>query len=206
MQILSLFQLLKNGDVTSRLARLANRPCFVAKAFNKYRLNGFVFSTSTYELTLVGKQNCGILYKALMYFTSSVKDKNLKEAEITYYGVITQILVLDYINFSETVFYCDWVRVEDKTACMVDPDTHMVKEDLTKLKSKDQMNDEPFVCTFQKLKQMYYAKSPNNDPGSFVLYSPKRLTTSVDDTEEPTEFQSILDDNPELKKFLNILE
>ena len=46
----------------------------------------------------------------------------------------------------------------------------------------------------------------DNDPWSVVLYSPKRLTTSVDDTEAPTEFQSILDDNPELKKFLNILE
>ena len=178
----------------------------MAKVFDKYRLNGFVFSSSTYEQKLVGKQNSGISYKALTYFRSSAKDKNLKEAEMTYYGIIRQILVLDYIGFRETVFYCDWVRVEDKTACMVDPDTHMVMVDLTKLKSKDHMNDEPFVCAFQKLKQVYYTKSPNNAQWSVVLYSPKRLTTTVDDLAAPIEFQSILDDNPELKKFLDFLE
>ena len=86
--------------------------------------------------------------------------------------------------------------MEDKTAWMVDPDTHMVKVDLTKLKSKDQINDEPFVCAFQKLKQVYYAKSPNNDPWSVVLYPPKCLTTSIDDQKVPTKFQFILDDNP----------
>ena len=62
------------------------------------------------------------------------------------------------------------------------------------------------VCAFQKLKQVYYSKSPNNDPWSIVLYSPKHLTTSVDYLEALTEFQSILDDNPELKKFLDFLK
>ena len=53
---------------------------------------------------------------------------------------------------------------------------------------------------------MYYSKSPNNDPWSAVLYSPKRLTTSVDHLEAPIEFQSILDDDPELKKLIDFLE
>lgn len=203
MHALSLFQLLKIGDVTSRLARLANGPNFVVKSYDKYRFNGFLFSTSSYELKLVGKQNSGISYKALTYFRSSAKDRNLIEAEMTYYGIVRDIWVLDYTSFNETVFYCDWVRVEDKTACMVDPETHLVKVDLTKLKSKNLISDEPFVCAFQKLKQVFYSKIPNNDPWSVVLYSPKRLTTSIDDIEAPIEYQSILDDNPELKKFLD---
>ena len=185
---LSLFQLLKIGDVTSRLARLANGPSFVAKSYDKYRLNGFVFSTSTYDLRLGRKQNSGISYKALTYFRSSAKDKNLIEAEMTYYGIIREIWVLDYTSFNETVFYCHWVRVEDKAACMIDPDTHMVKVDLTKLKSKNLINNEPFVCAFQKLKQVYYSKIPNNDPWFIVLYSPKRLTISIDDIEAPSEY------------------
>ena len=178
----------------------------MAHEFGSYRLNGFVFSSSTQELKLVGKQNSGIAMKALTYFRSSAKDKNLIEAEMTYYGIIRQILVLDYVKFKETVFYCDWVKVGDKSACMVDPDTNMVLVDLNKLKSRDHLNDEPFVCAFQNLKQVFYSKSPNNDPWSVVLYSPKRLTTSVDAIKAPTEFQSVLDDNPELKKFLNFLD
>ena len=55
---------------------------------------------------------------------------------------------------------------------------------------------------------MSYAnvKSPNNAQWFVVLYSPKHLTTSVDDFAAPIECQSILDDNPELKKFLDFLE
>jgi len=206
MRILSWFQLLKACEVSTRLARLANGPSFVAKEFGQYRVNSFVFSSSTHELKLIGKQNNGILYKALTHFRASAKDKNLIEAEMTYYGIIKQIVLLHYISFSIPVFYCDWVKVEDKNACMVDPDTHMVKVDLAKLKSKDNVNDEPFVCACQNLKQVFYAKSPNNYPWSVVLHSPQRLTTSADDIEAPIEIQSILDDNPELKKLLNTLE
>jgi len=168
----------------------------VAMEYNKYRLNGFVFSTSVHEGKLVGKQNIGISCKALTYFRASAKDKNLVEAEMTYYGIIRQIMVLNYIDFKENVFYCDWVKVEDKSACMFDPDTNMVMVNLTKLKSKDHINDEPFVCAFQNHKQVFYAKSPKDGPWSIIMYSPKRLTTSVDDLEAPREFQSALDDNP----------
>ena len=87
-----------------------------------------------------------------------------------------------------TTFYYDWVKVEDKTTCMVDPDTNMVMVDLNKMKIKDHINDEPFVCAFQNHNQVFYAKSPNDGPWSAVLYSPKRLTTSVDNLEAPTHF------------------
>ena len=49
---------------------------------------------------------------------------------------------------------------------------------------------------------MYFDRS---NQWSVVLHSPQRLTTSVDDIEAPIEIQSILDDNPELKKLLNAL-
>ena len=37
----------------------------MAKEYAKYRLNGFVFSSSTHEAKLVGKQNSGISINAL---------------------------------------------------------------------------------------------------------------------------------------------
>lgn len=202
IELIMLLQLLKNGDVSSRLARLAKGPNFVAKVYKKYRLNGFVFSSSAHDAKLVSKQNSGISIKALTHFRASAKDKKLVEAEITYYGIIRQIIELDYVSFKETTFYCDWVRVEDKTACMVDPQTNMVMVDLNKMKSKDHIKDEPYVCGFQSPKQVFYAKSPKNGPWFVVLYSPRRLTTSIDNLEAPTHFQSALDDNPKLKEFL----
>lgn len=87
--------------------------------------------------------------------------------------------------------------MEDKSAHKIDPATNLILVDLTKLKSKDHMNDEPFVCGFQNLKQVFY---------SVVLNSPTRLTTSIDELEAPTKFQYALDDHPNLCLFLDTLD
>lgn len=201
-----MIQLLKMGDVTSRLARLAKGPSFHAQQFGRYRVKGFVFSEHSREQQPNGKQNSGIAIKALTNCVSSSKDKNPKEVELTYYGIVQHIYQLDYTDFVETVFECDWVRVEDKNACTVDPATNMVMVDLTKLKSKGNVKDEPFVCAFQNIKQVFYSKYINNGHWSVVLHSPKRLTTQVDALQAPTEFQSVLDDNPNLCAFLDYLD
>ena len=96
--------------------------------------------------------------------------------------------------------------MEDKSAHKIDPPTNLVLVDLTKMKSKDHMNDEPFVCASQDLKQVFYSKYINNEQWSVVLNSPRRLTTSIDDLEAPTMFQSALDDNPNLRLFLDNLD
>ena len=75
------------GDATSRLARLATGPLFVAQEYKKYRLNGYIFGAKVYEES-TNVQNSRISYKALTFFRASAKDKNLVEAEMTYYGVI----------------------------------------------------------------------------------------------------------------------
>lgn len=204
--MLEYFQLLKVGDVTSRLARLAKGPSFHVQEFGRYRAKGFVFSEYGREQLLIGKQNSGIAIKALTICVASSKDENPKEVEMMYYGVVQHIYVLDYTSFTETVFECDWVRVEDKNACMVDSATNMVMVDLTKLKSKNNINDEPFVCAFQNIKQVFYSKYIDNGEWSVVLHSPKRLTTQADALQAPTEFQSALDDNPNLRDFLDYLD
>ena len=87
---------------------------------------------------------------------------------MTYYGVIRNIFELDYIIFKEVVFYCDWVRVEDKNACKVDVVTNLIMVDLSKLKSNDHVSDEPFVCAFQKVNQVFYSEYINNESWSIV--------------------------------------
>lgn len=183
------FQLLKIKDATSRLARLAKGPSFHAKEYGKYRVNGFVFSSYPREQNLVGKQNNGISIDVVTSCVASRSDKNPNEVIMTYYGVIQQILELDYTSFKEIVLYYDWVKVEDTTnACKVNPATNMIMVDLTKMKSKDHINDEPFVCAFQNVKHVFFSKYIGNANWSVVLHSPKHLTTHANALKAPTEF------------------
>ena len=82
---------------------------------------------------------------------------------------------MDYISFKEVVFYCEWVRVEDKNASKVDLVTNLIMVDLSKLKSNDHMSDGPFIYAFQKVKQVFYSEYMNNEPWSIILHAPKRL-------------------------------
>ena len=123
----------------------------------KYQVNGFSFSTKKYEDRMV-TQNSGVCMREITKFRASGKDKNYKEAETTYYGVIQQILELDYTDFKQTVFYYDWVKVENKVnGCKIDPISNLIMVNLEKLKNKNNVNDEPFILA-SEASQVFYSK------------------------------------------------
>lgn len=194
--------MVKATNKDSLLWRLANGPKFRARSYAKYQINGFVFSSSEYEARLV-TQDSGVSMRAFTIFRSSVRDKNQVEAMTTYYGVIRQIIELDYTDFKETVFYCDWVKVEDKNnGCKVDPNTNLVMVNLNKLKTKDKFDDEPFILAHEAV-QVFYSEDRVNSGWSIVLHTPQRLTTKVDDIEFPTVYQSTFEDNEKLGDLLD---
>ena len=144
-------------------------------------------------------QNSGVCMRAITKFRASGKDKNYKEVETTYYGVIQQILELDYTEFKQIVFYCDWVKVEDKVnGCKVDLISNLIMVNLGKLKNKNNVNDEPFILA-SEASQVFYSNDLKNNGWSVVLHTPKRLTTNVDDIEFPTVYQSAFEDNEKLE-------
>jgi len=63
----------------------------------KYQVNGFLFSTKKYEYRMV-TQNSSVCITEITEFRASDKDKNYKEAETMYYGIIQQIL--DWITLT----------------------------------------------------------------------------------------------------------
>ena len=192
------------SDVDPTLWRLAHGPRFMALSYTKYQVNGFLFSTKMYEDRMV-TQDSGVCMKAITKFRASGKDKNYKEAETTYYGVIQQILELDYTDFKQTVFYCDWVKVEDKiNGCKIDPASNLIMINLGKLKNRDNVNDEPFILA-SEASQVFYSKDLENDSWYVVLHSPKRLTTNVDDIESPTVYQLALEDNEKLEDLTKLM-
>lgn len=94
--------------------QLVDGPMFKEKCYNKYRVSRFIFSPIDYE-TKKSPQNSGFSMNALTKYMSSAKGKNYKDGETTYYGVSKQIIKLDYIYFRQTLSYCDWFRVEDRS-------------------------------------------------------------------------------------------
>lgn len=191
----------KVGETNTTLWRLANGPQFLATRYPKYCVNGFTFGTSSLDECLV-TQDSGVSMDAIAPFVASKKDKRPKDKLVKWYGVIRDILVLDYIDFKETVFYCDWVKVEDKkNAYKVDPIWNHEMVNLSKLKDKRKVEEDPFILA-QEASGVFYSKDQSNDGWHVVLHTQRGLNTNVDKKETPTVYQSILKDNPNLKSLL----
>ncbi|KAF9622386.1 hypothetical protein IFM89_031189 [Coptis chinensis] len=174
----------------SRFKRLADGPSFSAKSYNSFSINGYVFSTYDSEVNMT-TQNSGVSMKAFTNFRASAKDKNLVEDEATYYGVVKQILELDYHDFKEIVFFCDWVRIEDKrNGCYVDPDTNLVFVSLERWKRNSNEDDDPFILASEAA-QVFYCKDLSRDSWHVVLHAPKRLNHDVDTYEDALVFEAM---------------
>ncbi|XP_026433102.1 uncharacterized protein LOC113330515 [Papaver somniferum] len=190
--------LIEAKETDSTLWRLVQGPLFKARSYSKYQVNGFTFSTLGCEAKNIS-QNSGVSMKAF----TRLKAKSAEEAEITYYGVIKEIIVLNYMEFEETVFCCDWVSVGDKNACKVDAVSKVIKVNLSKMKNKVRVSDEPFILASEAA-QVFYSKDLTDEGWSVVLHSHQGLTCSVDKFEVPTAYQSVLTDNENFKKLLSI--
>ncbi|XP_026420666.1 uncharacterized protein LOC113316735 [Papaver somniferum] len=192
------FHLIESKETDSTLWRLVQGPLFKARSYSKYQVNGFTFSTLGCEAKNIS-QNSGVSMKAF----TRLKAKSAEEAEITYYGVIKEIIVLNYMEFEETVFCCDWVSVGDKNVCKVDAVSKVIKVNLSKMKNKVRVSDEPFILASEEA-QVFYSKDLTYEGWSVVLHSHQGLTCSVDKFEAPTAYQSVLTDNDNFKKLLSI--
>ena len=182
------------------LWRLVKGP-IKAKTYKKYRVNGFVFSPKSHDDTIT-TQDSGVFMRAITSFTASRKDKNPIDATTMWYGIIKQIIEVDYTDFQEVVFYYDWVRVEDKiNGCKLCPDSSLVMVNLNKLKSSSNFLDEPAILA-KEAGQVFYSQDLKHPDWSVVIHSPKRLTCRVDELHVPSDFQSTLEDQPNLKPLL----
>ncbi|KAF9601077.1 hypothetical protein IFM89_016050 [Coptis chinensis] len=123
--------------------------------------------------------------KVVTSFRASAKDMNLIDDEVTYYGVVKRILELDYVEFKQTMFYYDWVRIDDKiNSCTVDPDTNLVFVNLGRFMRNTSEVDEPFILA-SVAKQVFYWRDLSRDNWYVVLDAPKRLSQEIDAYENP---------------------
>ena len=122
-----------------------------------------------------------------------MKAFNKKGVLTPYYGIIREIFDLTYTNATHTVFYCDWVDVDEKNAFKVDSTSKLVMVNLNKLMGRNSIHDEPFILASQA-SQVFYCRDTKFNGWSVVLHTPKRLTKAIDAFEvDHTMYESIIE-------------
>lgn len=141
-------------------------------------------------------QNREVSMKTITLFRASAKDTNLINEEATYHVIIKQILELDYHDFKQVVFNCDWVRIGDAHGCKVDLETNLNYVNLGRVQRNVKEDDEPFILA-NKATQVFYCKDHKRpiDEWHVVLEVLKRLNGEVDAFEDPLVFSEKTNEN-----------
>ena len=69
---------------------------------------GSIFIQS--HMTVYQYQNNGVSLVTDAMQIASSKDRNPVVGDMIFYGMITEIWILDYTSFKEAVFKCEWVN------------------------------------------------------------------------------------------------
>jgi hypothetical protein len=162
---------------------LAKAPMTIAYKYSSYNINGFNFHTQSYDQ---GRsiQNSSVAVVAESASTDRGNNDNIIIRKKTYYGIIKEILELNYHHKGNVVlFKCDWVdnRVQDK----------WVKIDqfgITSVNFKhlfhtgEKLSDEPFILASQAV-QVYYVPDPVDTEWAAVVQSKPRDVYDFDNLE-----------------------
>jgi hypothetical protein len=107
-------------------------------------------------------QNSGGSIDSQTLMRSSEKDKNPICQTTTYYGVIQEIIILDYYCVKYLLFKCYWVDVHKKNGMKVD-EIGFTMVNLKRLLSKDIVQYDPFILASQVKQVLYVQDHVDND-------------------------------------------
>lgn len=108
------------------------------------------YDITKYMAPHIGKlQNSGVSLTAMTSSFASSRDRNPVEGDVTYYGVIEEIIKLDFWSkFSVVLFKCDWFLADIDKCGMT----------FVNFKKKCSVND-PFVLASQ-VHQVFFTQDP----------------------------------------------
>lgn len=157
------------GDerISEELRVLARGPNDVGKRYNAFIVNGFRFHTKDLEKRRK-TQNSGVIITAKTSSFSSAKDNNPVVGDVTYYGVLKDIIELEYFGKKTVVlFKCDWVAEGKKRKRQDTYGYTLVNfEGLVEHK-------EPFVLASQ-VQQVFYVADPIDKGWKVVMKATPR--------------------------------
>ncbi|XP_039140514.1 uncharacterized protein LOC120277730 [Dioscorea cayenensis subsp. rotundata] len=150
-----------NANITDELRLLARGPMDTTRRYTGYIVNGFRFHTKARERWLK-TQNSGVVVTSKMMSYASSRDARPIEGEINYYGVLTDIIQLNYSGrFKVVLFKCDWIDPnrglkKDKFGFTIVNFSHLAH-------SGTNLVDDPFVFASQAKKVFYVQDEKNKD-------------------------------------------
>ncbi|KAG7542144.1 Transposase-associated domain [Arabidopsis thaliana x Arabidopsis arenosa] len=139
---------------STRLRWLAFGPRSIAQTYKGYIINGHRFHTDDVKRKT---QNSGVTYEAFSMCRASAKDTRQTADIVVFYGVIKEIILLDYHMFQVPLFKCIWankgngLKEEDGFTLV---NLHM--------KQSAFLND-PFIMPSQA-KQVFYSREDDSSP------------------------------------------
>ncbi|KAK6277217.1 hypothetical protein POUND7_017540 [Theobroma cacao] len=102
----------RDQQVLKEIKLLSPGPSRVVRRLKGFIVNGFRFHTQDREKK-IKTQNSGVVITALTESYASSQDQNPIKGNVTYYGVLKDIIELDYYgHFNVVVFKCDWFQVK----------------------------------------------------------------------------------------------
>lgn len=190
------------GDqrITKELRALASGPAEVVKTYTGFIINGFRFHTKDLERKRK-TQNSGVVLQAMTNSFSSARDNNPIAGDVTYYGVLNDIIELEYaIDKKVVLFNCDWISNGKR----------ITKDEngFTLLNFKGlKRHNEPFILACQA--QVFYVADPVDKGWQVMIKTTARDSydmneqTCVDDDVE-TFLQSDVSSGPQLDENMHI--
>uniref|UniRef100_A0A803MY05 DUF4216 domain-containing protein n=1 Tax=Chenopodium quinoa TaxID=63459 RepID=A0A803MY05_CHEQI len=169
-------------SISKRLKSLAGGPNFRASFYSGYVYNGCKFYTKEQD-KISTMQNSGVVVEAEAMHFASAKDNRPAYGKMLYYGIIEQIIEMQYNDLIIPIFGCKWVNnntvveYEDIGFTLVNFDKLGHEED-------------PYILVSQA-KQVFYMTDPANKKRSAVIKPRSRhIINEYDDDIELEESSS----------------
>uniref|UniRef100_A0A803LW04 Uncharacterized protein n=1 Tax=Chenopodium quinoa TaxID=63459 RepID=A0A803LW04_CHEQI len=98
--------------IPNNIIWLSKGPSYIAKKYTGYSVNGYRIHTMKRDANCV-TQNSGVTLTAMTHSFASSKDQNPIEANVNYYGSITDTISISYHDyFCVVLFKCVWFHSE----------------------------------------------------------------------------------------------
>ncbi|KAG8497137.1 hypothetical protein CXB51_008384 [Gossypium anomalum] len=160
-------------DVNDEIKWLSQGPNRVIKRYSAFLINGYRFHTK-YRERMRRTQNCGVVVNSSITSYASARDSNPVEGNVEYYGLLTDIIELDYYGrWKVILFRCDWADVNTARGIKKDQFGFTMVNFSRLIHTGQQLMDEPYVFSSQ-VKQVFYSKDPTDEGWYVVLRNTPR--------------------------------
>jgi hypothetical protein len=165
-------------------------------SYKGYVINGQRFHTEDIERET---QNYGVTYDATTMCRASAKDISQRVDVVTYYGKVTDIILLNYHVFYIPVFKCHWanigngVNVEDGFTLV---NLHQSQASFVR---------DPYILASQA-KQVFYSRENDNSNWYVVMKAPPRGFHELETDDHVTEVSFVREDCEETDNDIDSME